>query len=87
MGDAGEGLIDQDSRIQERQDELEQSRKEAREKQSRDPRAIQEVESLRLARAEMARQLVATVHPARRSVLAQAIAELDLRTITAKAAL
>ena len=39
MGDAGEGLIDADTRLQERMDELEEERKAARNKRPQeDPR-------------------------------------------------
>lgn len=79
MGDAGEGLIDADARIQERRDQLEQAKKEAREQQGRDPVLDAQVESLRLARAELARQLEATSHERRRAVIVDALAEVDRR--------
>ena len=79
MGDAGEGLIDADSRIQERMEELERERAERHVAEVRDPEAVRAFESLRLARAELERQLEATVHERRRTVIAQAIAELDRR--------
>ena len=50
MGDAGEGLIDQDSRIQERMEELERERATRRAKDTRDPEQVRALESLRLAR-------------------------------------
>ena len=80
MGDAGEGLIDADARIQERMDELEQERRKA--KQGTivgDPEKVRQLESHRLARTELQRQLEATTHQARRQQLTQAIAELDKR--------
>jgi hypothetical protein len=79
MGDAGEGLIDADSRIQERMDELAREREERRAGVVRDPEAVREVESLRLARTELERQLDATAHDRRKTQLRQAIAELDKR--------
>jgi len=79
MGDAGEGLIDADSRIQERRDQLEQAKKEARERSERDPAASAELESLRLARTELARQLETTTHERRRAMLVDALAEIDRR--------
>jgi hypothetical protein len=80
MGDAGEGLIDADARIQERMDELEQQRKKGRKgTQTVDPERVRQVESHRLARTELQRQLDATTHQARRQQLTQAIAELDKR--------
>jgi len=82
MGDAGEGLIDQESRIQERMEEL------AREKMIvtragdvRDPEQVRAIESLRLARTELERQLAATTHEGRRGQLAAAIAEVDRRLV------
>jgi hypothetical protein len=80
MGDAGEGLIDAELRIQERMEELEQERKAAKLKAPvKDPVKARELESCRLARIEMQRQLEATVHAVRKQQLAQAVAELDKR--------
>jgi hypothetical protein len=79
MGDAGEGLIDQDSRIQERMEELARERMQARAPHARDPEQAQALESLRLARTELARQLVATAHEGRRVQIGRAIEEIDSR--------
>lgn len=79
MGDAGEGLIDADDRIQERLEELERERAGQRRAAARNPRALQELESLRLARAELQNQLNATAHPHRRAHLTDALAEIDRR--------
>ncbi len=79
MGDAGEGLIDQDSRIQERMEELERERARAQVRDVRDPEAVRALESLRLARTELERQLASTTHERRRDSIAQAMAELDRR--------
>jgi hypothetical protein len=79
MGDAGEGLIDADSRIQERMDELARERAEKRAEVVRDPEAVRELESLRLARTELQRQLEDTTHERRRAQLAQALADVDKR--------
>jgi hypothetical protein len=80
MGDAGEGLIDADARIQERMDELEQARRKARQGVLYgDPERTRQVESLRLARTELHRQLETTTHPVRKQQLTEAIAELDRR--------
>jgi uncharacterized membrane protein (DUF106 family) len=80
MGDAGEGLIDADARIQERMDELEQQRRKARQGALQgDPEKVRQLESHRLARTELQRQLDATTHAARKQQLTQAIAELDNR--------
>ena len=80
MGDAGEGLIDAEARIQERMDELEQARKAARKGTAKgDPDKVRELESCKLARTELQRQLDATTHQARKQQLTQAIAELEKR--------
>jgi hypothetical protein len=79
MGDAGEGLIDADSRIQERMEELERERRQARTKVVRDPEKVRALESLRLARTELERQLGATTNERRRDHIMQALAEIDRR--------
>jgi len=86
MGDAGEGLIDADSRIQERMEEAERERKQASAKVTRDPEKVQALESLRLARKELERQLAATTNEQRRTQLMQAIEEVDRRTAAAQEA-
>ena len=48
MGDAGEGLIDQDSRIQERMEELERERAKAQMRDVRDPETVRTLESLKV---------------------------------------
>ena len=79
MSDAGEGLIDADSRIQERMDELARARAEKAAADVRDPEAVRELESLRLARTELERQLEATTHERRRAQLTQALEEISKR--------
>ena len=79
MGDSGEGLVDSDSRIQERLDELARERSERRAGQPSDPAVSREAEALQLARIEMQRQLEATTHDRRRAQLQQAVEELDRR--------
>jgi hypothetical protein len=79
MGDAGEGLIDADSRIQERMEELERERAKAQLRDVRDPEVVRQLESLRLARTELERQLSATSHARRRDQIGQAMAEIDRR--------
>ena len=79
MGDSGEGLIDADSRIQERMEELARARAERGAPEVRDPDAVRELESLRLAHKELERQLEATTHERRREQLKQALSELDKR--------
>jgi len=85
MGDSGEGLIDQDSRIQERMEELERERAKAQLREVRDPERVRTLESLRLARTELARQLESTTHERRRDSIGQAMAELDRRIAEANA--
>jgi hypothetical protein len=80
MGDSGEGLIDQDSRIQERMEELERERA-TRKAPARDLELVRALESLRLARTELEAQLAATTHERRRAQIAQAIAEIDRRAV------
>jgi len=79
MGDAGEGLIDADSRIQERMEELERERKQSQTKVVRDPEKVRALESLRLARTELERQLHATTNAQRRGHITQALAEITRR--------
>lgn len=80
MGDAGEGLIDADTRLQERMDELEEERKTARNrKPQEDPERVRQRESLKLARTELRQQLERTEHPARKAQIAQAVAEIEKR--------
>jgi hypothetical protein len=80
MGDAGEGLIDADSRLQERMEELEESRKAAKSKKPQeDPERVRSRESLRLARTELQRQLELTGNAARRDQISQAVAEIEKR--------
>lgn len=87
MGDAGEGLIDADARIQERMEELERDRMQSKKKDTRDPEKVRTLESLRLAKTELDRQLQATQHAGRRAQLAQAIGEVERRMAEASAAL
>jgi hypothetical protein len=80
MGDAGEGLIDADTRLQERMDELEEERKAARSKRPMDdPEKVRQRESLKLARAELQQQLARTEHPTRKNQIEQALLEIDKR--------
>jgi len=80
MGDAGEGLIDAEARLQERIDELEESRKVSKGRgPTVDPEHVRMVESLRLARKELQNQLERTTHHARRDQIGQALAEIERR--------
>jgi hypothetical protein len=86
MGDAGEGLVDAEARIQERMDELERERSARRSKAPIDPTALSRIESLRLARVDLQRQADATTHPRLRAVRVQALADLDGQIAEAEAA-
>jgi len=85
MGDSGEGLIDADSKIQERMEELERERTQNRTKPARDPEKVRAIESIRLARTELERQLEVTTHERRRLQIHQALEELDRRMKEAEA--
>lgn len=79
MGDSGEGLVDAEARIQERLDEQARERTEKRAPETRDPKVVQALESLRLARVELQKQMESTTHAARRAQIEQALAEIDRR--------
>ena len=79
MGDSGEGLVDAESRIQERIEELQRSREQARRPAVANPEQVRKLESLKLARTEMSRQDDACTQPARKKQLAEAVAEIDRR--------
>jgi hypothetical protein len=80
MGDAGEGLVDAESRLAERLEEREEEKKRARQvAKSGDPERARQLESFRLARTEAQRQLELATHEARKKQLGQALAELDKR--------
>ena len=80
MGDAGEGLVDAEARLQELRDEREAARKSARTKTPlADPDKVREQASLNLARTELERQAATTTHPVRVKQIQAAIAEVDKR--------
>lgn len=79
MGDSGEGLVDADARIQEQMEEREAERKRRSGAAPADPERVRELESLRLAKAELERQGSATAHPVRKKQIEAAIAEIDKR--------
>jgi hypothetical protein len=72
-------LIDADSRIQERMEELQRERTPKQARPAGDPERLRTIESLRLARTELERQLEATTHERRRAQLQQAIEEVTRR--------
>jgi hypothetical protein len=80
MSDAGEGLVDASSRLAERMDELEEARRVTR--MSRppvDPNHARATESLRLAKADIQRQLSTVTHERRRQQLLDALDEVARR--------
>ena len=80
MGDAGEGLVDAESRLAERMEEREEEKRKARQAgKGPDPEKARQVESLKLARVEMQRQLELATHEARKKQLNQALDEIDKR--------
>ena len=80
MGDAGEGLIDADARIQELADEREAARRERRiQRPPIDPVKTAQVTSLKLGLSELRRQLDTTEHPVRKKQLQAAIADVEKR--------
>ena len=80
MGDSGEGLVDAESRIQERMEEREADRRRSSgQAPVADPEKVREKESLKLARAELTRQAEATTHPVRKAQIEAAIVEIDKR--------
>lgn len=87
MGDAGEGLIDAESRIQERMEDLARERAAKIGPGITNPRAMQAFESLRMARAELTSQLGTTANTFRRTHLTDALAEVDRRIADVNAGL
>ena len=80
MGDSGEGLVDAEARIQEQIDEREAERRRRSSGAPKiDPEKVRELESLRLAKAELSRQAETTTHPIRKQQIQAAIAEIDKR--------
>ena len=87
MGDAGEGLVDAEARVQERMDELARDRGAQRRMAPREPGALNRVESLRLARVDLQRQVDAAEHPGLQAARAAALADLNRQLAEAQAAL
>ena len=86
MGDSGEGLVDAEARIQEQMEEREADRRRRAKAGDRrsTPSGCAEVESLKLAKAELTRQADATTHPVRKQQISAAIAEIDIERLAAK---
>jgi hypothetical protein len=79
MGDAGEGLVDAEGRIQERMEELQREREQAKRPRVENPEQARQLESLKLARTQLSRQLETASQPARKAQLANALADIDRR--------
>jgi chaperonin cofactor prefoldin len=80
MGDAGEGLVDAEARIQERMEELEaERRRRAGGAAKIDPEKLRQSESLKLARINLQKQAEAATHPVRKQQIELAIGEIDKR--------
>jgi hypothetical protein len=77
--DDSETLIDADARIQERVEQLEQERRRRTRPADADTTLVETLESLRLARTDLERQLTATTHELRRNQIRTAMAEVDRR--------
>ena len=83
---AGEHLVDEAARLAERMEAREQERQRRSAVVLRgDPEQIRQLESCRLARADLQCQLEATAHDVRRTQLTAALAELDRRIATLSA--
>jgi hypothetical protein len=85
MGDAGEGWVDAEARVQERMEELERERGSEQRRVIHHPELQQALESLRLARTELERQLNTSAHATRKAQLTQAIEEIDRRIAATRA--
>ena len=77
MGDSGEGLVDSEARIQERMDQLQAERDNAKKPKIRNPEQLRKLESLRLARLEMERQLHSSSNPSRKNQIQCALDDID----------
>jgi hypothetical protein len=79
MGDAGEGLVDAEARIAERREEMERALQERKREAPANPEALRALESLKLGRAELQRQLEGTTDERRRAAIGAALKDLDAR--------
>jgi hypothetical protein len=84
MGDSGEGLIDAESRIEERREELQADRELSRKPSKGNPEQLRQLDSLGLARTQLTRQLDGATHENRRTQLTNAITDIDLRIAVLK---
>lgn len=77
MGDAGEGLVDADARIQELMDQRDADKKAKANNVIIDAQAAERAYSKELVRASLRDQLAAATHPVRRAQLEAAIKDID----------
>jgi hypothetical protein len=77
MGDSGEGLVDAESRIQERMEELQLAREQAKRPPVANPERVRQLESLKLAYKELSRQFETARHEARKNQLRNAMADIE----------
>ena len=77
MGDAGEGLVDADARIQELMDQRDADRKAKANTVIVDAQAAERAYSKQLVRASLKEQLAAATHPVRRAQLEAAIKDIE----------
>lgn len=80
MGDAGEGLVDAQSRLQELMEERSAARRpKKREGEAVNPERLRLTESLRLSAVDLKRQQSATQNPVRLEQIKAALATLEKR--------
>ncbi len=83
MSDAGEGLVDAEARLQEQMDAREHEKRRRAGGKVSDPEKHRATENLKLMRADLARQLESTTHPARRESITAAMKEIDRKLASA----
>ena len=85
MGDAGEGLVDAESRAAERMAEREEERNRRLERNANkiDPAQDRVVRSLQLARAELQHQQEQTRNERRKDQIRQALADIEQKLAAA----
>ena len=79
MGDSGEGLIDAEAKIQERMEELKANRERDRRPARENPEQQRQLDSLNLARTQLANQLEIASHVNCRRQITDAITDIDSR--------
>jgi hypothetical protein len=81
LGDAGEGLVDAEDRMQERLAERQQQldRKKGKPRTAEEVERERKLNTLQMSRKELERQAAATTHPLRQEQIRLAIADIDRR--------